>query len=276
MANKLSARDLAIQKCQEVNTEYRGVIPRKFYEPLDVTMNEVMGSTTLNPLNISVAPVSLLGGLEYIKIYAVSKQGAYSSNTSVIDIPGNEEENTDHTWAVSAFIIPGKTAIVDPNELSNFIQNNSCDINVANTRTFFGFLMNQGGIVTTIAQGTLLKTTQKQVAKFSSVELKCAGMSLALNREKLSNMAWQTDTNGEGKNLNPLTKIQQQTIDALQSGGAGMLCLQIQRTSEGELNKARIPENFENWQLVAEYSMFDTHSGSMKNLLPGQYGRRRY
>lgn len=267
----LSAWNEATTKGQFVNTEYRGVTPLKFYEPLNITLRDVFQNDNQDQTIIAIAPISVLGAVEYIRIYAISSQGGYTSLDEAVTIEANGEEDKDHTFEIEAFIIPGKTSITQ-DELTSFVKANALPETINNTRTFFGFPCTKGMLPTTIASANFIRMTQKVNTFFKEVKLQCAGRSLALCRDRLSNMAWKTDSNELGIKL---TGLDENIRKTLKNGGAGMLCVRIV-SDDGELSDERKPENFARYNLVAEYSVFETHSGSISNGLPGMYSRKSY
>lgn len=267
--NILSARNEAIRKMQKLNTEYRGVTPLKFYEPLNVSLGEVLMADNGSSTNIAIGTIHRLGALADLTISVLHKQGQYIPGDTV-EIPESENDvNGTTEFTISAYIIPGKTAITSPAELRAWVAAHKYMRAKANTRTFFGFPIENELIKTTIGKASFVKLTKGAGGSFKPVAIKIAGRSLALCRERLSNINWETDTNAEGINLSPMDN------DDNLLNGAGVLCVQIQ-SPNGALGGERHEEALNNYQLVAEYTMFETHSGSLANSLPGMYATNSY
>lgn len=267
--NALSARNDAISKMQKLNTEYRGVTPLKFYEPLNVTLAEVLSTDDGSVTNIAIGPIHRLGALADLTIGVLHKQGVYIPDNTV-EIPMSNNDTNDTTeFTISAYIIPGKTAITSIAELSAWVTSNRYSEAIGNKRTFFGLPIEAGLITTTIGKASFVKLAKGEKAVFNPVTIKIAGCSLALCRERLSNINWTTDSNEEGVNLTPMDN------DDNLLNGAGVLCVEI-KSPGGAIGNERQEGQVANYQLVAEYTMFETHSGSLANSLPGMYATNSY
>lgn len=266
--NALSARNEAISKMQKLNTEYRGVTPLKFYEPLNVSLAQVLAADNGSVTNIAIGPIHRLGALADLTIGVLHSQGIYIPN-NMVEIPaGNDDANDNTEFTISAYIIPGKTAITSTDELKAWVSTHKYTEDIANTRTFFGFPIVTGLIKTTIGRASFVKLTKRQKVVFTPVAIKIAGCTLALCRERLSNINWTTDSNDDGINLTPMDN------DDNLLNGAGVLCVEI-KSPVGAIDAAR-RNDMDDYQLVAEYTMFETHSGSLANSLPGMYATNSY
>lgn len=273
--NVLSERNKAIAQMQRLNTEYRGVTPLKFYEPLNLTLANIFSAREKEDvLNIAVAPVHRLGSLADVRIYGVDIQGGYKSTLrgklpEALNLQNVEDVANNTTITIRAFIIPGKTAITSTSELDAWVTANTYIADEANKRTFFGFPIKEGLVKTTIGEAVFVKYQKNETQSLIfPVEIPVAGMSLALCRERLQNINWETDINGDGHELVPM--------DDMDKGlnGAGVLCLQI--SSDGDIHAGRAPAGYAQIQMIAEYTMYETHSGSLANSLPGMYATHAY
>lgn len=274
--NALSERNTAIRQMQRLNTEYRGVTPLDFYEPLDITLADIFRARAADDVvNIAVGPVHRLGALKSVKFYGLNIQGAYSATTLIgklpedLKVPSTEDAENKTKLTIRAFIIPGQTAITSTTELDAWVTKNSYSANQANKRTFFGFPITKGLIKTTIGEAVFIEYEKNKDANLVfPVKIPVAGMSLALCRERLQNINWETDSNALGIDLTPMNNMD----DVL--NGAGVLCLQI--SSNGDIAGGRNVEAYANIQMIAEYTMYETHSGSLANSLPGMYATNAY
>lgn len=273
--NALSERNNAIKQMQRLNTEYRGVTPLDFYEPLDITLADIFRARAAHDVvNIAVGPVHRLGALKSVKIYGLNVQGQYSDNLigqlpEALKVPGAEDAENNTTLTIQAFIIPGKTAITSTTELDAWVTTNTYPANQANRRTFFGFPITKGLIKTTIGKAVFIKYAKNNDANLVfPVKIPVAGMSLALCRERLQNINWETDSNALGVDLTPMNNMDEVL------NGAGVLCLQI--SSDGDIAGGRNVEEYVNIQMIAKYTMYETHSGSLANSLPGMYATNAY